>query len=72
MIIPDLIMKKARIVILILALVLLVVNMYSLDYENLQWSNNRSGYLGIISMSLIAVGMILSNWHEKKKQRNEI
>ncbi len=64
-------MKKARIVILILALVLLIVNIYSLDYENLQWSNNQSNYLGMFSMSLCAVAMFLSNRYEMKNQRDK-
>ena len=59
-------MKKFRIGFIVIAVIVIIVTITLLDYNNLSWSNNRSNYGSIILMIVIIIGMLYSNWHEGK------
>lgn len=60
-------MKKLRIVILIAALILLVVNVLEIDLGKLtNLEVNLNPYLGALSMALVSLSMILSIKSSKK------
>ncbi|CAM1341102.1 hypothetical protein [Tenacibaculum aestuarii] len=60
-------MKKLRIVILIAALILLVVNALEIDLGKLtNLEVNLNPYLGALSMALVSLSMILSIKSSKK------
>lgn len=53
--------EKGRYIIAAIALVLIILHLFRIDYKNKSWKKNGSSYLGIISMSLIIIAMFLSN-----------
>ncbi|CAM1356836.1 MULTISPECIES: hypothetical protein [Tenacibaculum] len=60
-------MKKLRIVILIAALILMIVNVLSIDLGKLtNLEVNLSPYLGALSMMLVGLSMLLSIKSSKK------
>lgn len=64
-------MKKLRIVILIAALILLVVNVLEIDLGKLtNLEVNLNPYLGALSMALVSLSMILSIKSSKNKVEN--
>ncbi|WP_435255054.1 hypothetical protein [Tenacibaculum sp. A30] len=64
-------MKKLRIVILIAALILLVVNVLEIDLGKLtNLEVNLNPYLGALSMALVSLSMILSIKSSKNKEEN--
>lgn len=60
-------MRKLRIVLFIISMVLLTFYLFDLDYSNLNWSNNKGTYLGIVSMACLGFAMIISNHHDRKR-----
>ena len=64
-------MKKLRIVILIAALILLVVNVLEIDLGKLtNLEVNLNPYLGALSMALVSLSMMLSIKSSKNKEEN--
>ena len=62
--------NKSRIIIGIVALLLILISIIRLDFQNLSFSNNRSGYLNVIAMSLLSMGMYFSVKTEKSKKED--
>ena len=62
---------KYRIAVMVMALGLVVLSLIFMDWSDLSWSSNRSGYLGLISMSFIALSMHFSNKKATGKEREE-
>lgn len=58
-------MKKYRSGIIALAVVLIIVQLTIVDFDDLSWSNNSGSYLGVFSMVLLILAMIASNRAEK-------
>lgn len=63
-------MKKIRIVLIICAFIIGVGQLTVVDYSEMSWSNNAGSYLGIISMTLLIIGMIFSKRFEKRNASN--
>lgn len=64
-------MKKLRIVILIAALILLVVNVLEIDLGKLtNLEVNLNPYLGALSMALVSLSMMLSIKSSKNEEEN--
>ncbi len=61
-------MTKFRNTLMTLALILIAISLYYMDFNNLSWSNNSGNYLGIISMVFVIISMIASNKFEKRKK----
>ena len=59
--------QKIRFVVAVLAGILIIIHLFRIDYQNMSWTENKSAYLGIISMSLIMIAMLLSNKESQKK-----
>jgi len=59
--------QKVRILVFIVALILLIINIISLNYNDLSWNTNSSHYLGIIAMFMISLSMLISYFEERKK-----
>ena len=59
-------MKKYRSGIMALAVVLIIVQLIIIDFDDLSWSNNTGSYLGVFSMALLILAMIASNRAEKE------
>jgi predicted ferric reductase len=62
-------MKKFQTSLLIAAAVILIADLFLIDYNDLSWSKNGGQYLGIISMILIMISMIISI--KKRKERED-
>jgi hypothetical protein len=62
-------MKKYRSGLIALALVLIIVQLTIVDYDDLSWSNNSGSYLGVFSMALLILAMIASNRAEKNENK---
>lgn len=62
-------MNKFRFGLLVLGLILIIINLFRLDYGNLDWSNNDNLYLGIISMLCLIIAMITSIYSDNKRQK---
>ncbi len=52
------------------ALILLMISIVRLDYQNLSLSRNRSEYLNIIAMSLLCISMYFSARTENSKKED--
>lgn len=62
-------MNKYRIIILIAALILAIVNILSLDFDNItNFKANQSQYVGIFSMILVSLSMIFSIKYPNKEK----
>jgi len=61
-------MKKFRIVLVIFAVIIIIVQLTVVKYTDLRWSENTGSFLVIISMILLIISMIYSNRYEKKNQ----
>jgi glucose uptake protein GlcU len=62
--------NKIRIVIGLIALVLLMISIFMLDYQNLSLTRNKSEYLNIIAMSLLCTSMYFSARAENSKKED--
>lgn len=66
-------MKKSRIVGLVLVLIgvclVTVDQLTSLNFSDLSWTKNSSNYLRLISIVFIAIGVLIANFTQNKKQK---
>jgi hypothetical protein len=62
--------NKSRKIIGLVALLLIMISIIRLDFQNLSFSNNRSGYLNVIAMSLISMSMCFSVKAGKSKKED--
>ncbi len=53
-------MNIFKIVILVGAIILIAINIYNINFKNLSWKENRTFYLGIISMMFVILSVILT------------
>ncbi len=58
--------RRARIYLLI-AFSIFVVNIFNVDFSNLNWEANRSSYINMIVAALVCIAIFLLI---KKKQKN--
>ena len=65
-------MKKYRSGIMALAVVLIIVQLIIIDFDDLSWSNNTGSYLGVFSMALLILAMIASNRAEKEWKQKAV
>ena len=65
--------KRRPILILVLAGIIMAIQVYDIDYNDLSWNMNSKNYLKILSILLIIAGVIIDNLQGKRKQirRNE-
>jgi len=59
-------MKILRKGIIIIVIVLMIVILWYVDYDNLSFKNNLSDFIGLITGILIILAVILSNRNNKK------
>ena len=59
-------MRKYRLVVIIFAIILIVIGLIDLDYNDLSWTNCKGTYFGIIAMLFTITAMIVSNWDDKR------
>ena len=64
-------MKKNRNIFSVIAVIMIVINLAEINYADLGWKENKSAYLGMISMFFLLLSMILSNREKKKKEANK-
>ena len=62
-------MKKYRSGLIALSVILIIVQLTIVDYDDLSWSNNSGSYLGVFSMALLILAMIASNRAEKNENK---
>ncbi len=60
--------RKFRNIVAILAGIMILTHLFEVNFENLAWEENKSSYLGIISMLLLVIAMIFSNKHDSKER----
>ncbi|MFD2567514.1 hypothetical protein [Pseudotenacibaculum haliotis] len=53
-------------VIIVLAVIIIAYWIYTMDYQDLSFNNNRSSYLGIASMGFLIVAMFMVKRQQKK------
>lgn len=51
----------------ILAVVLIIARLLSMDFNDLSWETNSASYLGIISMLFLLVGSVMDYRTKKNK-----
>jgi len=59
-------MKKFRLGIIAFAVVLIIIQLTIVDFNDLSWSNNSGSYLGLFSMVFLILAMIASNRAKKE------
>ena len=60
-------MSKSRIIITGFAIILLIGQLFTVNYSDLSWSsNNSASYLGLIAMILLILSQFVSNREEQK------
>jgi len=62
-------MRKFRNFFIVVASIMAIVHLIMIDYHNMNWSQNDTSYIGIVSMILIIISMILSNRYDKRKAK---
>ncbi len=53
-------MKIVQKIILVCAIILIIVNILMIDFDNLSWKINKHTYMQIIAMSFVVVSMVLN------------
>ena len=60
-------MSKTRVIITGFAIILLIGQLFTVNYSDLSWSsNNSASYLGLIAMILLILSQFVSNREEQK------
>jgi len=59
-------MSKSRIIITGFAIILLIGQLFTVNYSDLSWSSNNASYLGLIAMILLILSQFVSNREEQK------
>jgi len=59
-------MKKIRIGLIIVAVALIIVNLFYIDYSNFNWSENSNQYGQILAFCILIAGLIYSIRYDKK------
>ena len=60
-------MKFRKLLMTIIALFLLLILIFQVDYSNLSFANNKTTYISIISAILLILALYFSNRIEMKK-----
>lgn len=60
-------MKKFRMIVAVIALILMLVTLTLINYDDLSWSANTSNYLGLMAGVTIIGTAFYSNNYEKKQ-----
>lgn len=60
--------KNIRILIVVLAATVLVIQLMRIDYSDPGWSANATLYLGIAAMVLLIASMVISNRSDGKQK----
>ncbi len=60
-------MKKFRLFGLAVAIILIAFHIYNIDFDNLSFLNNKTEYLGIVAMTLVAGSFLLGVIKEGKR-----
>ncbi len=63
-------MKTFRIVAFVAALILLFFHIFRLDYQDLRFSTNKSHYLGIVAMILVALSFLMGIIKDRNSNKN--
>ncbi len=53
-------MSVFKIITLVGAIILIAINIYNINFKNLSWKENKTFYLGIISMMFVILSVILT------------
>jgi hypothetical protein len=61
-------MRKSRLIIICISIVLILVALFIIDYQDFISKANFGAFFGIIAMLLNVFSMILSNRHEAKNK----
>jgi hypothetical protein len=61
-------MRQFRLIIIGISIVLIIVNLFFIDFKDLISKSNLGAFLGIISMILIILAMLFSNRSEAKNK----
>jgi len=62
--------KRRPVTILVLAGIILIIQVYDFDYNDLSWNMNQKNYLRILSVLLVIAGVIIDNLQAKKEKNN--
>jgi len=62
--------KRRPVTILVLAGIILIIQVYDFDYNDLSWNMNQKNYLRILSGLLVIAGVIIDNLQAKKEKNN--
>lgn len=62
-------MEKFRRWLIAFASIIIIVQLFFVDFKDLSWSNNAGSYLGILSMVSVIISMFFSNRHDKNSER---
>lgn len=67
----SIVMKtKFRIVLIVLAMILIVVNLTQIDYGNFTWANNLSPLILVLAMIVLIISLINQIRYDKNQQTN--
>ena len=61
--------KRRPVLILVLASIILIIQVYDFDYNDLSWNMNPKNYLRILTIILIIAGVIIDNLQAKKANK---
>jgi len=62
--------KRRPVTILVLAGIILIIQVYDFDYNDLSWNMNQKNYLRILSGLLVIAGVLIDNLQAKKEKNN--
>ena len=64
--------KRRPVLMLVLASIIIVIQFYDIDYNDLSWNMNSKNYLRILSILLIIAGVIIDTLQGKKEINKKI
>lgn len=60
---------KISVVLIVLAIVLIITNLISIDYRNFTWTNGLSSVISIIGMIFLIISLIIQIRYDNKNKQ---
>lgn len=61
-------MQKFRLWLIVFASIMIIFQLFQIDFKNPSWTNNSGNYPVILSMICVIVAMLISNGYEKTRK----
>ena len=61
--------RKIRNIVAVIAGIMILIHSFEVNFMDVSWKENKSSYLGIISMVFVFIAMVFPNKHDRKSRK---